>query len=86
MRFLVEASFKQAPNPEVLALIPAEIEHGRVLHAQGVREALYVSSNQTKAWQIYRGDSVAAVERIVETFPLHPYLTVTITPLADTAP
>jgi muconolactone delta-isomerase len=83
MRFLVETSFKQTPNPEVLALIPAEVEHGRALDTQGIREALYISSNQTKAWQIYRGDSVAAVQRIVETFPLHPYLLVTITLLAD---
>jgi len=85
MRFLVETSFKQSASSELLALIPAEIEHGKALDVQGIREALYVSSNQDKAWQIYRGDSAAAVQRIVETFPLYPFLDVSIIPLADQA-
>jgi muconolactone delta-isomerase len=83
MRFLVETTFKQAPTEEVLALIPAEVEHGKILDAQGVREQLYVAADMSGAWQIYQSESLAAVRALVETFPLSPYLKATITPLAE---
>jgi muconolactone delta-isomerase len=83
MRFLVEGGFKQAPTPEILALIPAEVEHGLALDAAGIREHLYVAADQSRAWQIYRGETLDAVRAIVATFPLYPFLNITITPLAD---
>ena len=33
MRFLVETSFSRPPTPEIFALIPAEVEHGKALDA-----------------------------------------------------
>jgi muconolactone delta-isomerase len=81
MRFIVEVALPDAPTPEVLALIPLEIEHGRRLDAQGVREALFVSATQTKAWQIYRAESQIALERIIDAFPLTRFSTITITEL-----
>jgi muconolactone delta-isomerase len=83
MKFLVESSFKQAPTPEVLALIPAESAHGEMLDQQGVRLALYLAADQSRAWQIYQSDSLATVEQILASFPLHPYLQMSITLLAD---
>jgi muconolactone delta-isomerase len=83
MRFLVETTLKSAPTPEVLALIPAEVEHGKMLDARGVRERLYVAADQSKAWQVVRGESTSAVEQILGGFPLYPFLDVKITPLAD---
>ena len=83
MKFLVESSFKQVPTPEMLGLIPAESAHGEMLDRQGVRLALYLAADQSRAWQIYQADSLAAVEQILASFPLHPYLQMSITPLAD---
>jgi len=83
MRFLVEGVLKQAPTPEIIALIPAEVEHGKMLDAAGIREQLYVAADQSRAWQIYRGETLEKVRAIVATFPLYPYLNVNITPLAD---
>ena len=83
MRFLVETTFKQPPTEDVLALIPAEVEHGKILDAQGLREQLYVAADMSGAWQVYRGESLDAVRALVATFPLYPYLNTTITPLAE---
>jgi muconolactone delta-isomerase len=81
MRFLVEITLPQVPTPEILALIPAEIEHGKRFDAEGIREALFVSAQQTKAWQVYRADSEASLQRIIASFPLTPFCAVTITQL-----
>ena len=83
MKFLVEGWFKQAPTAEILALIPAEVAHGKQFDAQGTRLALYVASDQSRAWQVYQADSLASVQSIVASFPLHPYLATKITPLAE---
>lgn len=86
MRFLVETRFSQAPTNEMLALIPAESARGKQLDEQGIREHLYLSADLSRAWQIYRGESVAAVQTILDTFPLAPFVNTTIIPLADDAP
>jgi muconolactone delta-isomerase len=83
MKFLVESKFNQAPSEEILALIPAEVEHGKALDRQGIRLKLYVAADRSGAWQVYQGNSMAEVQQVIETFPLHPYVTATITPLAD---
>ena len=83
MRFLVDSRFQSQPTPEILALIPAEIAHGKQFDEQGIREQLYVAADNSRAWQIYRGDSIAAVQAIVGSFPLAPFLATTITALAD---
>lgn len=86
MRFLVDSRFQSQPTWEILALIPAEIAHGKQFDEQGIREQLYVAADNSRAWQIYRGDSIAAVQAIVGSFPLAPFLATTITALADDTP
>ena len=81
MRFFVEVSLKEAPTPEVLELLPVEVEHGKMFDESGVREALYVSAEAVKAWQIYRAESREEVERIVASFPLTRFCDVTISEL-----
>ncbi len=83
MRYLVETMLNQAPTPEILALIPAEAEYGRTLDMVGIREQLFVAADHSRAWQIYRGETPESVRAIVATFPLFPFLKVTITPLAE---
>ncbi|MBS1965246.1 MAG: hypothetical protein JST60_05425 [Chloroflexi bacterium SZAS-1] len=83
MRFLTEVTFTQAPTPEMLALIPAETAHGLKLDAAGMREHLFVAADNSRAWQVLRADSLAEAEAIAKSFPLAPYLAITITPLAE---
>lgn len=83
MRFLVESAFTQAPTPELLALIPAEIEHGMKLDAAGVREGLFVAADNSRAWQVLRAGSLNEAQEISNSFPLAPFVAVTITPLAE---
>lgn len=83
MRYLVEIALNGAPTQEVLELLPAESAHGRQFDESGVREALYVSAADVKAWQIYQADSADDVKRIVDGFPLTRFCTVSITELRD---
>ena len=81
MRYLVEVTLKEAPTPEILSILPAESAHGRQFDESGVREALFVSANEIKAWQIYRAEARAEVERIVDSFPLTAFCNVAISEL-----
>ncbi len=83
MRFLVESTFAQAPTDDILALIPAETARGKELDAQGIRQALYVAADRSKSWQVFRSESLQTLQATLESFPLYPYLTMSITPLAD---
>jgi len=83
MKYLVESQFRSAPTPEVLALFPAETARGAELDAEGVRLQLFFAADRSRAWQIFRADSQHALQQILATLPLHPYLHSVITPLAD---
>lgn len=83
MRFLVESMLKQAPTPEILALLPAESARGLELDSQGVREKLYIAADQSRSWQVFTAPSQAALDEVLASFPLHPYVHETVTPLAD---
>jgi len=85
MRYLVETTFKGIPTPEALALIPAEMARGRELDALGVREWLLVAADQSKAWQLFHVDSVDVAHALAASFPLHPFVNVVITPIAEQA-
>jgi muconolactone delta-isomerase len=82
VRFLVESSFAQAPTSELFALIPAEASRGAELDAQGVRERLYIAADQSRSWQVFRAESAVALQSVLQSFPLHPYLSHTVTALA----
>jgi muconolactone delta-isomerase len=82
---MVESRFIAAPTPEVLALLPDEQARGRELDAAGVRRHLFVAADNSASWQVYELASREEVNRVVESFPFHPYMTETITDLADVA-
>ncbi len=86
MQFMVEGVLKHAHTDETRALIAPEIAHGNALEAEGVRERLFVAADFSRAWQIYNLDSPGAVQQVLATFPLHPYVDYTITPLANALP
>ena len=83
MTFLVESQFAAIPSADILALIPAESARGAALDAEGVRLHLFLAADRSKAWQVYCADSLAELQQILATFPLHQYVMTTITPLAD---
>jgi muconolactone delta-isomerase len=83
MKFLVESMFKGAPTPEMLALIPAEVARGKELDAQGKRLMLYVAADQSRAWQVFQGESLEDVQMAIRSLPLHPYVDAKITVLAE---
>jgi muconolactone delta-isomerase len=86
MQFMVEGVLKQAHTDETRALIPLEIAHGKALDTQGVRAMLYLAADFSKAWQIYNLDSQEAVRAVLASLPLYPFVTYTITPLAEPLP
>ncbi len=83
MRFLVESMLNQPPTPEILALIPTEAARGMELDGQGLREKLYVAADQSRSWQVFAVASRAGLDEVLASFPLHPYVHETITPLVD---
>jgi len=85
MKFIANNSLKQAPNEEIMALFPAEQARVAELMAQGVLEALYVAADFSKAWLVLQGESQEVVQKAVESLPLHKYLHVELTPLAEQA-
>jgi muconolactone delta-isomerase len=84
-RFMVEGALRGPLTPETLALIPAEVARGEEVERAGIRTGLYVAADLSRAWQVYDLPSVEEVERVLATFPLHPHLAQTITPLSQEA-
>jgi muconolactone delta-isomerase len=83
MKYMVEGSFKEAPTPELMGLIPAEISRGRALQSEGVRVAIYVAADLSRSWQVYDTASEAELKDALATLPLSPYVDYRITPLEE---
>ena len=83
MRFMLTMSFNQAPNEEIKALLPAEQTRVKELSEQGIQESFNVAADQSAAWGVWNCESLDEVQEIFKTLPLHPFLNVDITPLAD---
>lgn len=82
MKFMVESTIKHAHTEETLALIPAEQARGLELDAQGVRHALYLAADFTKGWQVLEADSEAALDALLQSFPLYQFANHHVTLLA----
>jgi len=83
MKFLASNRMKQAPTEEVMALFPAEQARVAELMAQGILEHLYIAADYSKAWLVLQSDSLDMAHHAVESLPLHKFLHVEITPLAE---
>ncbi|HEU5086149.1 MAG TPA: muconolactone Delta-isomerase family protein [Roseiflexaceae bacterium] len=82
MRYLVETSLNQPPTSEILALLPLETARGLELEASGLRERLYVAADMSRVWQVFRSESEEMLHALLSSFPLHPFVTHVVTPLA----
>ena len=83
MKFLLKMTWKQQPNEEMMALMPAERARVMELIEQGVQEADYLAADQSVAWVVWNCDSRDEVVETTKTLPMHQYFDTEITPLAD---
>lgn len=81
-RHMVSFTFIPGHQAEIMALIPQEQAHVKVLKEAGTLEALYLSSeNGSGGWIVMQGESKEAIEKAMEGFPLHPYMVLDIATL-----
>jgi muconolactone delta-isomerase len=83
MKFIANNTMKQTLTEEIMALFPAEQVRVAELMAQGVLEHLYVAADFSKAWLVLQSESLEIAQKAVESLPLHKFLHVEITPLAE---
>jgi Muconolactone delta-isomerase len=87
MRFMVDVHIDVAPErgPEARALLPAENARVAADLQSGALEAIYYeeATPPTHIWAIMRADSLEAVQRTVETYPLAAFFRTTYTPLRE---
>ena len=80
--FMVHATFHQQDQQHILARIPQEREHIKLLMEQGVVEALYIASDFSGVWRVVQGESQASVQHPLESLPLYPHMTLHWTQLS----
>ena len=83
MHFMITATWKQEPNEEVMALLPAEEARAGELAEQGILKALYIPADQSGAWTVWNCKSQDEVQAIAQTLPLYKFLNFDIALLAD---
>ena len=86
MQFIASISLDGRHRNEIERTLPAEQVRVRELQRQGALRALYVPEAPGAAanlWAVFDGDSQAAVQHILETLPLYPYMQVELTRLRD---
>jgi muconolactone delta-isomerase len=79
--FMVHATFRPQDRQEILARVPQEREHIKLLREQGVVQALYIAADNSGVWLVVQGESQAAVQQHLEALPLYPYMTLQWTQL-----
>ncbi len=82
MRFMLTFTWKQPPNEEIMALMPAEEARGRELVEQGIAEPAEVAADQSTYWTVWNCASQDEVQETLQTLPLYKFVNVDISPLA----
>jgi muconolactone delta-isomerase len=89
MQFMASISLDTARRGEVEQLLPAEQARVRELQQEGVLDALYVpdgSGAPVGLWVVFNGDSQDAIQSVIQTLPLYPYMQLDLTPLRSLQP
>ena len=84
MQFMASIRFNPADHAEIDRRVPEEQTRVRELQQQGVLTALYIPDGAgapANLWVIFDGDSQAAVQQVLESLPLYPYMRVELVPL-----
>ena len=82
MRFMITFTWKEPPNEEVMALMPAEEARGKELGEQGIAEAPEIAADMSMIWVVWNCSSQDQVQELLETLPLYKYLNIAIVELA----
>ena len=83
MRFMLTATWKQEPDEDAMALLPAEEARADELAEQGILEALYLPADQSGAWTVWQCKSLDEVQEVAKTLPLYEFLNIHISALED---
>ena len=83
MRYMLKMTWKQPPNEEVMALMPAEQARVKELIDQGVQEVSYLAADKSTAWVVWECASQDEVQETLQTLPMHDFFDTGISPLAD---
>lgn len=83
MKFMVMTSLRSQDEEKILPLVAEERAHVQMLREQGVIETLYMSTDRWHFWLVIQGESQSQVQKDLESFPLYPYMDLTITPLLE---
>jgi muconolactone delta-isomerase len=84
MQFMASITFDPADQAQIERRVPEEQTRVRELQQRGMLNALYIPDGTgapANLWVIFEGDSQAAVQQVVESLPLYPYMHVDLTPL-----
>jgi len=86
MQFMASISLDTTRRSEVERTLPAEQARVRELQQQGVLHALYVpdaSGAPDGLWAVFNAESRHAVQRVIESLPLYPYMHPELAPLRN---
>ena len=72
--FVVTIRLPDAFDEEFIALIPSHRAFINHLLNEKIVEVYAISSDRSRGWITINGDNVAAVQAVVEQFPLYQYL------------
>ena len=72
--FVVTLRLPDSFDEDFIALIPSHREFINRLLAEHVIEAYAISADRSRGWVTMHGDDAAAVQALVEQFPLYGYL------------
>ena len=82
MRFMLTCTWKQQPNEEIMALMPAEQDRERELVEQGISESAHMAADRSTFWTVWNRASQDEVHETLQTLPLYRFLNVSVAPLA----
>lgn len=75
MRYMVSITFVSGHQSEITALLPDEKAYVQALREKGTVEDVYLShENGSRAWIVMKGESREEIQRVLEAFPLYPYM------------
>ena len=86
MQFMASISLDTTRRSDVERTLPAEQARVRELQQQGVLTALFVPDGfgaPDGLWAVFKGESREAVQRVVESLPLYPYMQLELIPLRN---
>jgi muconolactone delta-isomerase len=84
MQFMASIALDSTRRAEIERVLPAEQARVGELQQQRVLNALYIPDGAgppDNLWAVFNGESQAAIQQVLESLPLYPYMQVELIPL-----